>query len=169
MLIGGFAVIAHGVRRTTEDVDLVVRGDATTARDLMRALSAHAIRPRIEDAEAFARSSLVLLLRDEETNVPVDLSFGWSDFEHDALEHRTHETFGRTRVPVAAVEDLVVYKAIAGRPKDIEDAETLLLTHGTLDARRIRHWVRILAETAEAPEIMDRLDVLFASVAKLRT
>lgn len=168
MLIGGFAVIAHGVRRTTEDVDLVVRGDATDARSLLRALSAHAIRPRIADAEAFARSSLVLLLRDEETDVPIDLSFGWSDFEHDALEHRTRERFGRALVPVAAVEDLVVYKAIAGRAKDLEDAETLLLTHAKLDAARIRRWVRILAETAEAPEMLERLDALLASVKRVR-
>lgn len=169
MLIGGFAVIAHGVRRTTEDVDLVVRGDATDARSLLDTLSAHAITPRIKDAEAFARSSLVLLLRDEETDVPIDLSFGWSDFEHDALEHRKRETFGRTRVPVAAVEDLIVYKAIAGRPKDIEDAETLLLAHGSLDIPRIRRWVRILAETAEAPEMVERLAALLGSVKKLRS
>jgi hypothetical protein len=169
MLIGGFAVIAHGVRRTTEDLDLVVRGDATNARELLRALAAYGIRPRIPDAEAFARSSLVLLLRDEVNGVPVDLSFGWSDFEHDALERRAQEKFGKTQVPVAAVEDLVVYKAIAGRPKDIEDAETLLLTHGKLDVRRIRKWVRILADTADAPEMAERLDELFASVKKLRS
>ena len=47
--------------------------------------------------------------------------------------------------------------------------ETLLLTHGKLDARRIRRWVRILAETAESPEMVDRLDELFARVKKLRT
>jgi hypothetical protein len=36
------------------------------------------------------------------------------------------DRFGRVYVPLCLPERLVVFKAIAGRPKDVEDAEALL-------------------------------------------
>ena len=45
MVIGGVAVIAHGVRRLTTDVDAVVRGDAITAEALIDVFARHGIEP----------------------------------------------------------------------------------------------------------------------------
>jgi prolyl-tRNA editing enzyme YbaK/EbsC (Cys-tRNA(Pro) deacylase) len=39
---------------------------------------------------------------------------------------------------MARAEDLVVFKALAARPKDIEDAAALLLLHSTIDLARVR-------------------------------
>src|SRR5687767_3454020 len=63
MVIGGIAIIARGVRRMTTDIDVVVRGDETTPAAMLRKLATRRIVPRIDDAEAFARERLVLLLR----------------------------------------------------------------------------------------------------------
>jgi predicted nucleotidyltransferase len=169
MIIGGFAVIAHGVRRTTEDIDLVVRGEEADARRLVATFEPYGIRPRVADAETFARASLVLLLLDTETGIPLDLSFGWSAFEQDALTRRKKEAFGSVRLPVASVEDLVVYKALAGRPKDLDDIETLLLTHPKVNVARMRRWIRALAKSVDAPEMAERLDELLAKVKRLRS
>jgi type III secretion system FlhB-like substrate exporter len=169
MVIGGYAVIARGVKRMTTDVDVVVRGDAVKVDDLVDLLRSHHIEPRIPDAIAFARANLVLLLRDRDTGVHVDLSFAWSGFEHEALDHRGLQEIGDVEVPIARPEDLVVYKVMAGRPHDMVDAETLLLLYPEVDERRIRRLTKDFAEHAEAPEMVDRLEALLAAVKRLRT
>lgn len=157
MLIGGFAVIARGVNRLTTDIDVVVRGDEAQPARLLAALARHRIEPRIERAEEFARASLVLLLVDRDTEVPVDLSFGWSDFEREALARRTNVMLEGVDLPVATADDLVIYKVVAGRVKDVMDVEELLLLH-RIDVRRVRSHVGDLAELAEAPEMVERLE-----------
>ena len=120
MVIGGIAVIARGVRRFTADIDVAVRGDAIEIDALLPILAKKRIHPRIEDAAAFARENLVLLLRHEPSGVDFDVSFAWTEFEHEAIEAATVGTFGTVKAPMARPEDLVVFKAIAGRGKDMD-------------------------------------------------
>lgn len=159
-VIGGVAVIARGVRRFTTDIDVAVRGDAISASALLETLDTFGIGPRISDAQAFAEANLVLLLRHEETGVDLDVSLAWSAFEHDALASSTMTSFGRVRAPMCTAESLIVFKAIAGRPKDIQDAEALLLLHPSVDRARVRTRVAELSALAEAPEMLSALDEL---------
>lgn len=169
MVIGGFAVIARGVKRMTTDVDLAVQGDAIAIGTLADALERHGIVERIDDAVAFARSSLVLLLRDRKSGVHIDLSFAWSPFEHEALAQSELRRIGDVELPVARTEDLVIYKVVAGRPHDMKDAETLLLLYPEVDRARIEAHTRALAEMAETPEMVERLRALLATVKKSRS
>lgn len=107
----------------------------------------------------------MLLLRHEPTAVDLDVSFAWSAFEHDALVAATPCAFGRVVVPMATPEDLVVFKAVAGRPKHAEDAEALLVLHPSIDVARARRRVVELAMLAEAPEMTTAFD---ATVTRAR-
>lgn len=168
MVIGGFAVIALGVKRMTTDVDLAIQGDAVDVEAVVEALGIEGVVARIDDPIAFARANLVLLMRDRATGVGVDISFAWSAFEREALARRDVRLLGRARLPVARAEDLVVYKAIAGRPHDMEDAEKLLLLHPRVDRKRIRRCVEELAAIAEDPEILERLEDLLNRRVRVR-
>jgi len=168
MIVGGIAVIARGVRRLTTDIDAVVRGDATDPMRLLASLVKERIVPRIEDATAFAEQNLVLLLRHEPTGVDLDVSFGWSGFERKALEARAEVRFGRVSAPMATPEDLVVFKALAARPKDIEDAEALLLLHPSIDLRRVRRHVRELADLAGEEGLAEQLERVIRRVRRAR-
>ena len=160
MIIGGIAVIARGVRRFTTDIDAAVRGDAITIARLLPTLAEWDIVPRIANAAAFARANLVLLLRHQPTRVDLDVSMAWSAFEHDALDACTEAAFGRARAPMATPADLVVFKAIAGRARDLEDAETLLVLYPDLDLARVRARIVELAALAEAPELVTAFDAM---------
>jgi hypothetical protein len=160
MIIGGIAVIAHGVRRFTTDIDAAVRGDAIAIDRLLEVLARRGIVPRIADAAAFAQANLVLLVRHAPTGVDLDVSLAWSGFEYEALAAREQARFGRVRVPMSTPDDLVVFKAIAGRPRDVEDAEALLVLHPRIDVGRARRRVAELAGFADAPELVEGFDAI---------
>ena len=168
MIIGGIAVIARGVRRMTTDIDAVVLGDAVDTGQLLRVLARHAVEPRIESAEEFAEKNLVLLLRHGPTGVDLDVSLGWTDFEREAIESSTAAAYGRASYPMARAEDLVVFKALAARPKDIEDAAALILMHPAMDLARVRRRLADLAALAEEPALIEGLDQVIARTRAVR-
>jgi hypothetical protein len=67
---------------------------------------------------------------------------------------------------MAQAEDLVVFKAIAGRPKDIEDATTLLVLYPEMDRARLRARVSQLAELADEPALIGGLDAAIGASGK---
>lgn len=162
MVIGGIAVIARGVRRLTTDIDAVVRGDAVEMRALLALLAHHGIVSRIEDPLRFAERNLV---RHTPSGVDLDISLAWSGFEKEALDARTEAKFGRTQAPMATPEALVVFKAIAARPKDLDDIHALLALHPDIDVARVRAHVQQLAELAGDDEIEKGFET---AVAKAR-
>lgn len=168
MIIGGIAVIARGVRRMTTDIDAVVLGAAVDAGELLRVLARHGVKPRIEEAEAFAEKNLVLLLRHVPTGVDLDVSLGWTDFEREAIESSTPASYGHASYPMARAEDLVVFKALAARPKDIEDAAALILMHPKIDLARVRRRLADLAALAEEPALAEGLETVIARARAVR-
>lgn len=169
MIIGGVAIIAHGVRRMTADIDAVVRGDRASPEALVRALRRWSIVPRIQGAEAFARDNLVLLARHDPSGVELDISFGWTQFEIDAIAAGAATRYGDVTAPMARAEDLVVFKAMAARPKDIEDAATLLLLHRNIDVDRVRQRLGELAALADEPALLDGLEAAIAQARATRS
>jgi hypothetical protein len=153
MLIGGIAVIARGVPRTTRDVDATVSAETGHLEGLLRTFGKHELGPRIDDALDFAQANQVLLLRHAPSGVDVDVSLAWLPFELEAIDASDDLLVGEVRVPVARPEDLVIYKAIAWRPQDQQDVERLLTLHGDrMDLARVRRVVTELAAALEEPE-----------------
>jgi hypothetical protein len=151
MIIGGIAVIAHGVARTTADVDATVwlQNEADLAA-LLDDFSNAGIEPRIADVLAFARKSRVVLLRHAKSRVPFDLSLAALPFELDALNGAVQRSFGGVLLRVASVEALVVYKMVAARARDLEDVEQLLAARGSeVDLDRVRSVIEEFSEVLE--------------------
>lgn len=163
MLIGGVAVIAHGVRRLTDDVDVALWAEGIDLAGLVERLSRAKIEPRIENAVAFAKRTHVLLLRHRPSGIDIDLSLSFLPFEDAALDHPTPRELGRARIPVARPADLVVYKAIAARERDRSDIERLLEMHGdAIDLSAMRRRVEELGAALDRPEILIDLDRIIA-------
>lgn len=168
MVIGGIAVIARGVRRFTTDIDAAVRGDEVDIPAVLRTLATQKIVPRIEDAAKFASESLVLLVRHAPTGVDLDVSLAWTPFEHQAISSATVAAFGSVDAPMAKPEDLVVFKAIAARGKDIDDITALLALYPLLDLEQIRARARQLAALAESPELSESVERALQALKPVR-
>jgi hypothetical protein len=166
MIIGGVAVIALGVPRLTVDIDATVAAADVDVARLNSVMRQRGITPRIPEAETFARTRQVFLAVHEDSGTPIDISLAWLPFEEEALRDAVICDYSGVRIRVPRPEDLVIYKLIASRPRDIEDAEGLLVLYGaTIDVERIR---RAVGEFARVLEDDDRLLTLQRLLAKTR-
>jgi hypothetical protein len=161
MIIGGIAVMARGLVRMTDDIDLVVASDSAPPERLVDLLASEQIEPRRDDAVAFAHVQQVLLLRHAPTRTAIDLSLGWLPFEAEALARAERVAFGDAQIAVATAEDLVIYKAVAWRDRDRDDLEHLVRLHAhSLDLDRVRAVIAEFAtalDDADRPAALDRL------------
>ena len=156
--IGGLAVLRWGEPRETVDVDLTLLTGFGGEDRFVSTLVAR-FEPRIDEAEAFARTNRVLLLRTR-SGVGLDIALGGLPFEETAVGRASLFTFPPD-VPLrtCSAEDLIVLKAFADRPKDWVDVDGIIVRQsGRIDWTYVRAQLAPLAELKEAPEILDRLD-----------
>ena len=169
LIIGGVAVSLLSRPRTTLDVDASVwLPDAKRWSSFLSSAIQHAIEPRIHDALEFAQSSRVLLLVHRPSGVPIDVSLAALPFEENAIRSAVETTIGDMRVPLPTVEDLIIMKAIAQRPKDALDIAALVEANPQIDVARVTAVVREFAEALELPSLLDELVRLLPSQKKAR-
>jgi len=125
MLLGGFALAMHGIPRMTRDLDLALGVDIDQLERLL-ALLRQDFKAIVEDPATFAKDTNVLLLEDVRNGVRVDLVFTFIDFERNAIEHADAVALGGGEVKVVSLENLVVYKMLAGRERDKEDVAMVM-------------------------------------------
>ncbi|GAC1395675.1 MAG: hypothetical protein NVSMB68_12670 [Thermoanaerobaculia bacterium] len=130
---------------------------------LVKAFAQHEIEPRIGNAIEFARTRSVLLSRHAPTAIGLDVSLAYLPFEEEALGIKQARDFGGVTIDVAAPESLLVYKLIAGRPHDLDDAERLLLLYGaTVRIDRLRALMREFAQALEDDRCVQDFERLLA-------
>jgi len=125
-LIGGLAVSLRGQPRMTADVDLVVLATVDDALRLVRELDTTCFLPLFPGVEEVVATAFILPLRHRQTGIRVDLAIGMSGFEQQAVRRATPVIVGGVRIQVVSIEDLLVMKALAGRPQDDQDIRGLV-------------------------------------------
>jgi hypothetical protein len=122
-----------------------------------------AFSPRIPDARAFALRHRVLLLLGRD-GIPLDVALGAMPFEERAVR-RSSPFFVAEGVSLltCSAEDLIVFKAFAGRAQDWIDIDGITLRqHGRLDERLIWQELMRLLELKEDDKSGPRLRRLLA-------
>lgn len=158
-LIGGLAVALQAAPRFTKDIDLVVWTDDARWPELVASAEPFSITPRRADVLAFAQRTRVLLLA-HSSGVPLDVSCGALPFEQELVERAERFDLGSVVVPVATPAHLLVMKAIANRPRDRADIESLLRAFPDVDTEGARTVVREFADALETPELLSDFDRL---------
>jgi hypothetical protein len=160
MVIGGVAASVLGRPRLTQDVDALA---ILAEKDWQKAIdtaTTFGIVPRIKDALEFARRSRVLLLRHAESGIDLDVTFAGLPFEESAVSNSQFHDVGGIQVKLPRVEDLLVMKAIAHRPKDLEDIRGLLAAHPDADISAARRWIREFSVATGMPDMLEEFDRL---------
>ena len=160
MVIGGVAASVLGRPRFTRDIDALVILPESDWQTALEDAAKFGIVPRIGQALEFARRSRVLLMRHAASGIDLDIILGGLPFETSAVESSRPYDVGGVSVRLPRVEDLLVMKAIARRPKDLEDIRGLLAAHPDADTGAARQWIREFATAASMPDMLEEFDQL---------
>ncbi len=160
--IGGVAVSLIANPRATQDIDVLIWLEEAGWETLLTDGNTYGFEARINDVLEFAKKSRVLLLRHSDSAVSVDISCGALPFEREIIERSNTLDIGGHQLRVPTPEDLIITKAVAHRPKDLADIESILSITPSPDLERIRYWVRQFADVLETPELFESLEKLLA-------
>tara|TARA_R110002072_G_scaffold302161_1_gene484192 strand:+ start:1795 stop:2244 length:450 start_codon:yes stop_codon:yes gene_type:complete len=124
LLVGAYAVAAHGHPRATGDLDLWVRPDAETAPKVYRVLAEFGAPLHDLTVDDLATPGMVFQIGVEPSRIDILTAISGVAFD-DAWENKLHLELDDLKLNVIGRDDLIVNKRACGRPKDIADAETL--------------------------------------------
>jgi hypothetical protein len=124
LVVGAYAVAAHGFPRATGDLDIWVRATPESAPQVIRALRFFgAPMDQIEEKD-FAKPSIVFQIGVPPDRIDILTSVSGLDFQ-SAWRNRIFLTIDGLTFPVIGFADLIVNKKASGRPKDIADLHGL--------------------------------------------
>lgn len=158
LIIGGVAASILGRPRVTRDVDALVLLDEKDWGEFLSAGTEFGFVARVTDPLDFARKAKVLLVRHKPSGIDVDVTFGALPFEKEAITNGVWVDIRGVRLPLPTAEDLIIMKAVAHRPRDLADIESIMDAHQKLNLRKIRRWVREFSTVVEMPEIFNDLE-----------
>jgi hypothetical protein len=141
MVIGGQAVLLYGEPRVTRDIDITLGVDVDHLPGVLRAAADAGLVARPGDPAAFARRTNVLPLEDPESGIRIDAMFSFTPYERQALERAHRVELEGVGVRFAAVEDLLIHKLVAARPRDLDDVRGILLRTPAGDRAYLRRWL----------------------------
>ena len=133
VVIGGYAVAAHGYERATRDVYIVFATDLENCERFARVLERVQAHVRVADLPAPSGKISPQWLAGGghfvfSTKHGLLDALSWiAGFDHAALESRalTVELSDRTTLRVCSYEHLVAMKRLAGRARDLDDLREL--------------------------------------------
>ena len=148
LVIGGLAVVAVGEPRTTADADAIVFLSPSEAEALigLAAGAGFELQPAVE-RERLATTGT---LRFRRGTFQIDLITASLPFEEAAFRRASrHELFG-VLLPFPSPEDLILFKVLAGRDKDMLDAVGVARRHRDhLDIKYLETMLQPICELAE--------------------
>lgn len=158
VIIGGFAVQRWGQPRLTRDVDLTILVPAGREELVLREIL-KSFQGRVDDALQFALVHRVLPVR-----VPggseADITLGLPGYEESVVARGVDYGLdaGRT-VRLCSAEDLIIHKAVAGRPQDLMDIEGIVARQrDRLDLIYLRRWLGEFSALLDDLEVAQRFE-----------
>ena len=133
-VFGAQAVNLHGFPRATADLDLTIDMGALPLMDVVAKLRKSGFTPRFTDAEFLATTRVIPVVHGD---FPIDLVLAGPGLEQQFLDEVVLLPLEKLQIPVLSVENLIVTKVLAGRPKDLEDVRELIairdVDHGRVE------------------------------------
>ncbi|CAN5779391.1 nucleotidyl transferase AbiEii/AbiGii toxin family protein [soil metagenome] len=124
LLIGGYALAAHGLPRATGDLDTWVWLDRDNASKIIAALDEFGFGSLGLSVDDFVEPEIVVQLGYPPHRIDIITSIDGVDFD-DAWERRMMVNVGGVEVPIIGREELILNKIAAGRPQDLADVARL--------------------------------------------
>jgi len=154
MIIGGQAVLLYGTPRMTKDIDITLGIGIDALERVVGAVDTIALEIIPEDFKSFVQTTFVLPTRDEGSSIRVDFIFSYTPYEKQAIARARAVLLRETPVMFASVEDAIIHKIFAGRPRDLEDVRSIIIKNRDLDREYVRRWLKEFERSTETPGLI---------------
>jgi hypothetical protein len=148
MFIGGIAVSAWAVPRATYDLDAVVQISEKKLPSFLSLCEKYGfIYDKKKPVKRIQNLSFITLTAGGKDTgfIYVDLFLARGKYFQGAIRRKKTINIFKTAVPVISPEDLILYKLIAGRGRDIEDVYEILVTRKSgIDMDYLKKWAEEL-------------------------
>ena len=124
LLVGAYAMAAHGHPRATGDLDIWVRANPENAVKVLVALSRFGAPLHDLTIEDLSTPGIIFQIGVEPSRIDILTEISGVIFS-DAWERKISIEMNGCSMSVIGLEDLIKNKRAAGRAKDIADVETL--------------------------------------------
>jgi hypothetical protein len=131
----------YGEPRLTRDIDITLGVNIDQLDTLLAVARQLSLKPLPEDIETFVRQTMVLPVLDEATGIRTDFIFSSTPYESQAIRRAERVRILDHDVCFASIEDLIIHKIFAGRTRDIEDVEMVILKNPDVDLRYVTKWL----------------------------
>ena len=125
LVVGAYAVAAHGHPRATGDLDIWVRADNKTAPLVLVALRKFGAPVDQIDESDFSRPSLIFQIGVPPGRIDILTEVSGLEFP-EAWANKLPLSIDGVDFHVIGFDDLILNKRASGRPKDLLDIDTLL-------------------------------------------
>ncbi|MGC8765766.1 MAG: nucleotidyl transferase AbiEii/AbiGii toxin family protein [Brevinematia bacterium] len=149
IIVGGQAVIVYGIFRTTKDIDITIDIDINEIEKVIQILRKIGLKVLVSEPENFVRDVFVLPAIEEKSKIRVDIIFGLSPFEKEAIKRANKIKIDNVNVRFISIEDLIIQKVISKRNKDTEDVKILLTKNKNINENYVIDWLKKLEEVME--------------------
>jgi hypothetical protein len=157
LIIGGLAVGVLGEARMTQDVDILIQLNPEDIPDLLKSATDKGFRfdrkKVLETVELQGFFQLIL------GNFHVDFVIGSMPFEIEAFKRRRKIKLYNKTAFFPTPEDLILFKIIPGREKDMLDAKTIVTRHkDKLDTAYLKKWGQVISDDLQDVKVYKRLE-----------
>lgn len=166
MIIGGQAVLLYGLPRMTKDIDITLGVDMRDLEKVVKSIAAIGLQIIPEHFESFVEKTFVLPVRHPESGIRVDFIFSFISYERQAIDRSRPVLLKGEPVMFASVEDVIIHKCFAGRPRDLEDARSIIIKNPDFDRAYVRRWLKELETSPDRVGISRSFEDLLAAVKR---
>lgn len=124
MVVGGYALWAHGHPRYTGDIDFWIKPEAENARRLLRCLEAFGFGSLNLKQQEFEQVDAVIQLGYPPTRIDLMTSISGVQFD-EAYAHRIIVNLDGLELSVIGLQEFIRNKKTIGRHKDLGDIEAV--------------------------------------------
>ncbi len=124
LLVGGYAVAAHGYPRFTGDLDLWIQTSAENAENVLRVCREFGFDVANLRVELFINPKQMTRMGHPPLRIEILNSVSGLSFEH-AWKNRIQDVWDGVPISMISLQDLRANKLASGRMKDLADLENL--------------------------------------------
>ena len=124
LLVGAYALAAHGYPRATGDIDIFIQPDESNAEKVYKALVKFGAPLKNITVQDFSTSGTIFQIGVAPRRIDIINSIDGVTFE-DAYNDRVIIEIESLSIPVLSKDDIIKNKNSTGRAKDKVDANTL--------------------------------------------